>query len=97
MSFVIDIALKFAGMTDKEIADLEKSLPAAARLATALKQIEPILTLAKPHIDALAPLVNQMLPIFQKAWPDIVSVTPTADELIVFIQGKAAEAAVHRP
>jgi hypothetical protein len=86
---LVDFALELAGMPQNEIDDLEKSLPALARLAASFKSIEPELTLAKPHIDALVPLMGKIAPVFQNSWGDIVSVTPTVNELIDFVKSKA--------
>jgi hypothetical protein len=79
---LLDFALQLGGFPQKTIADLDRQLPGLARLAAAVKEIEPDLTLAKPHLDALMPIAARLWPVLQKAWPDIVAVTPTVQELI---------------
>ena len=88
MNSFIRFALGIANMPETTVDDLEKSLPGFANIADAAKQLEPILTKAQPHIEALLPLVNQAIPIVKKVWPDVVSVTPTVEELIAFINSK---------
>lgn len=98
----LDFALGFSGMDDGTIAKLDAALPGLGRLATAARDIEPLLSQAKPHLDALAPLLAQahphlaalqpiamaMWPKIQKAWPDVVAVTPTIEALIAFANRK---------
>ena len=102
MSWIIDTSLEIAGMPEKTVADLDKALPGFKDLADALKQLEPLLESANPHLTALEPilvqalphvialmpLVEKMTPIIQKAWPSLVSVLPTIDELIAFAESK---------
>jgi hypothetical protein len=86
---LLDLALALAGMPEAERVDLEAKIPALGRLSGALKSIEPELTQAKAHVDALLPLGEKIIPVFQQAWPDIVGVTPTIDDLIAFVKTKA--------
>jgi hypothetical protein len=72
----LDFGLGLAGLPGETIAELDRQLPALARLAAAAKQAEPL----------LAPL----LPVLQKAWPDVVAVTPLIIELIAFAKSKEA-------
>ena len=88
MNSFVKFALGIANMSENTVNDLEKSLPGFSNIAAAFKELEPILTKAQPHIDALTPLVNQAMPIVKKVWPDIISVTPTVEELIDFINSK---------
>lgn len=85
MNPLVKFALEIANMPEATVNDLEKSLPGFTNIAAAFKQLEPILTKAEPHIQALQPLVSQAMPIIQKVWPDLVAVTPTVEELIAFI------------
>ena len=99
---MLDFALGIAGLDDHLIAELDAALPGLGRLAKAAKSAEPLLTQAKPHLDALAPLLAQaqphlialqpiavaLWPKIQAAWPDIVSVTPTVSDLIAFANAK---------
>lgn len=88
MNYFVKFALQVAQMPASTIADMEKSLPGFSRIADAFKQLEPILTSADPHIEALLPLINQAIPIIQKVWPDVIANTPTTQELINFINLK---------
>lgn len=99
---VIDFALGIAGVPDQTIQDLDKAWPGFGRIAAAAKAGEPLLTQAKPHIDALIPLMTQAMPhidalmpmlpklyaIGTSVYPDIVAVTPTVQELIEFASQK---------
>ena len=88
MNGFVKFALGIANMSASTVDDLEKSLPGFSNIAAAFKELEPILSKAQPHIDALTPLVNQAMPIVKKVWPDIISVTPTVEELIDFVNSK---------
>lgn len=99
---LLDFALGLAGMDQATIQELDASLPGLARLAAIAKEAEPLLTSAKPHLDALAPLLAQaqphllalqpiagkLWPKVQKAWPDVVAVTPTTKDLIDFANSR---------
>lgn len=87
MNSLVRIALSFAHMPEATINDLDKALPGFANDVAAFKELEPILTKAEPHLEALLPLINQAMPIIKKAWPDLVSQTPTVKELIDFASG----------
>lgn len=85
---LLDFALQLGGFPEKTIADLDHQLPGLARLAAAVKKVEPDLTLAKPHLDALMPIAQRLWPVLQEVWPDIVAVTPTVQELIDLANSK---------
>ena len=99
----IDIGLEVVGMPEQDVQDLDRALPGFARIAAAAKQGDPLLTEAKPHVDALIPLLAQAMPhidalmpllpklyaIGKGVYPDIVAVTPTVQELIAFAQSKS--------
>ncbi len=85
---MLDFALGIAGVPDTTARLLDTQLPGFARLAAAMKAIEPVLTTAKPHLDALEPLIIQIWPVLVKAWPDIVAVTPTVEQLIDFVNSR---------
>lgn len=88
MNGFVKFALGIANMPPSTIADLELELPGIERLAAALKQLEPILAAADPHIEALVPLAMKAYPIVKDRWPDIVAVTPTIEKLIAFVNSK---------
>lgn len=79
---LIDIALGFAGMSSAEIAELEKELPVMARLAATMKEAEPLLIQAKPHLDALAPIIEPLYIDVQDVW---VVAKPHLDALMPLI------------
>ena len=99
---IIDFALGIAGASQQTIDNLDKAWPGFSRIAAAAKAEEPLLTQAKPHIDALIPLMTQAMPhidalmpmlpklyaIGMGVYPDIVAVTPTVQELIAFASSK---------
>jgi hypothetical protein len=85
---MLDFALSIAGLPEATITDLDAKMPGFARLAAAAKELEPIITQAKPAMDRLQPLFIQAYPIIVKAWPDIVSVTPTIESLLNFASTK---------
>jgi hypothetical protein len=74
---VLDFGLGLAGLPEATIKELDKQLPALERIATAAKQLEPLLT--------------QLMPILNKAYPDIVAVTPLIQQLIAFAKQKESE------
>ena len=71
---VLDFGLGLAGVPQATIDKLDASLPALERIAEAIKQAEPQITI--------------LLPILQKIWPDVVAITPLARELIAFAKQK---------
>jgi hypothetical protein len=83
-------ALKLASVPDKDVSDLEKSLPALARLCRAAKELDPIIRQAMPHLEPLKPMAQQALDIVEKAYPDFVAVLPTIEEFIAFVNSKQA-------
>jgi hypothetical protein len=85
---LLDIALKLAGMPQATIDELDRSMPGLARLAVVARNAEPLLTQAKPHLDALLPIAAKLWPQLQAAWPDIVAVTPTIEQLIEFAKSR---------
>lgn len=87
MNGVIRFALGLASVPEKDIDDLEKSLPGMARLVDLAKQLEPIIQRNLPHIKAIEPDMPLIVNIIKQAWPDIVSVTPTIDEYINLAKG----------
>lgn len=98
-----DLILTVAGMPQEQIAELDKAFPGMARVAAAARELEPFITKAQPHLEALAPLwpqaqphfdalmpiALQSYPILKAAWPDIVAVTPSIEMMIEFIASKA--------
>jgi len=88
MNGLLKFALGLAQVPDKDIADLETSLPALSRLCKAAKQLDPIVRQAMPHLDPLKPLAEQALQIFETAYPDFVAVLPTLEEFIQFVNDK---------
>jgi len=83
---LVDFALGLEGASQQVIEDVDKALPGFARLAADLKQAAPVLKLAQPHLNALAPLVAQLWPILQRAEPDVDAVAPAAKEIADLIQ-----------
>jgi hypothetical protein len=81
---VVDFAACLDGVPQQTIDDVDKSIPGFSRLAADLKQAGPILSMMRPHVDALAPLIAQLWPIFQKAEPDLVSVEPAVEDAAAF-------------
>jgi hypothetical protein len=88
MNGFIKFALSIANMPQATIADLEVQLPGISRVADAVKQLEPLLTAADPHIEALVPLALKAYPIVKARWPDIVAATPTVEKLIEFVNSR---------
>lgn len=79
---ILDILLRFAGMTSDKIAEVDADLPHVAALARTLKPLEPILQKMKPHAEALEPLIAEAWPILVKAAPDAVASLPAAEDLV---------------
>lgn len=88
MNPFLKFAMGLASVPDHDITDLEKSLPALARLCKAAKALDPILRQAMPHLEPLKPLALQALDIVEQAWPDIEAVVPTLEEFIAFANSK---------
>ena len=85
MNGFIEFILRTAGLPDATLADLEKEMPALARIAGAAKQLEPIFNKPQP----LAQHIEQATPILKAAYPDIVAAAPTIEELVEFITSKS--------
>jgi hypothetical protein len=75
----LNIGLHLAGMTDDDVAELEKAQPHAARIIRALKELQPIM-------EELLPLTERAEPIIRDILPDIKAVIPTADMLIALLR-----------
>lgn len=88
MNGVLRFALGLANVPDKDVTDLETSLPALARLCKAARELEPIIHAAMPHLEPLKPLADQALTICEGAYPDFVAVLPTLEEFIQFANSK---------
>jgi hypothetical protein len=91
MNNLVKFALGLANVPPDTVADIDKSLPGMARLIAAAKELEPILTVAQPHIDALTPLVPKAMLILKAAYPDLIAVIPTAGEVIAFVSDKGSK------
>jgi hypothetical protein len=87
MNGLIRIVLTLAQVPEKDISDLDKSLPGLARLCDLAKQLEPIIQRNLPHIKAIEPDIPAITSIIKAAWPDIVAVTPTIDEYVNLAKG----------
>jgi len=85
MNGFLRIALELARVPSNDIADLEKNLPAMARLCKLAKQLEPIITRNQAMIEAMDPDIKRALSVVKEAWPDIVAVTPTVQEFVTWI------------
>jgi hypothetical protein len=90
MNGLLKFALSLASVPDKDISDLDKSLPALARLCRAAKQLDPIVRQAMPHLEPLKPLLGKASDICEAAYPDFVAVLPTIEEFIAFVNSKQA-------
>jgi hypothetical protein len=88
MNPFIRIFLSLESVPDKDIADLDKSLPALARLCTAAKEIGPIIRSAMPQLLQLKAPAEKVLNIVEARWPDIVEVAPTIEEFIAIVNAK---------
>lgn len=93
MNPLLRFALGLANVPDKDVADLEKQLPALGRLIAAAKDIKPDLEAAGPHIEAMGPHINALMPIAERlapklkaAWPDLVGVLPVIEEFAALAQ-----------
>lgn len=53
--FVLETVLKFADVPENIVNDLEREMPAFARLCRAAKLLAPVITEAKPTITRLIP------------------------------------------
>lgn len=87
LNLMLRFAMGLANIPDKDVDDLEKQLPALARLITAFKDMKPDLEEAAPHLDAIGPHVDALLstserlaPKVKAAWPDLVAVLPVVQE-----------------
>lgn len=89
MNPLIKFMLGFANIPDQAVADLEKSWPGIRRIANAAKELEPYLSQASPHIDALEPLAIKAYAIVKPIWPDILELLPVADEWINIVSKKS--------
>lgn len=74
---ILDLGLRFEGMSESQIKQIDAALPAFERLAAAWQQAAPIIT--------------PLLPIIQKSWPDILVVTPVLQQIVTFIKQKESE------
>lgn len=88
MNPLIRFLMGLEGVPDKDISDLEKSLPAFARVCKAAKEIGPIVRKAMPLLEQLKLPAEQVLDIVEARWPDIVEVAPTLEEFITFVNSK---------
>jgi hypothetical protein len=85
MNGFIEFILRTAGLPEATLADLEKEMPALARIVAAAKQLEPIFN--KPQ--TLAKHIEQATPILKAAYPDVIAAAPTVEELVEFISSKS--------
>lgn len=61
MKPVIKFALGVAGMPEATIADIEKALPAMARLVALAQKLEPELLNIKPDIAVVLPVLGEII------------------------------------
>jgi hypothetical protein len=88
MNWLFERVIEAAGVPDKDVADLERNLPALARLCAASRELEPLVHEAMPHLEALKPIAEKAFDILEKAYPDLVAVLPTFEEFIQFANNK---------
>ena len=93
MNPLLRFALGLANVPDKDVADLEKQIPALGRLITGAKDMKadlesagPHLQAMEPHIDALMPIADRLVPKVKALWPDLVAVWPLMQEFEALAQ-----------
>lgn len=57
----IKFALSLAGVPAKTIDDIDKALPAAARLVDAYQKLEPELAKVVPDLNTVAPVLGEVI------------------------------------
>ena len=61
MKPIVKFALGVAGLPEAAINDIDKALPAMARLVAAYEKLEPELVQLKPDIDAVLPVLSEII------------------------------------
>jgi hypothetical protein len=93
LNLMLRFALGMANVPDKDVDDLEKQLPALARLIAAFKDMNPDLEALAPHIEAMGPEIEALMPIAERlapkiktAWPDLITLVPVVQEYVDLAQ-----------
>ena len=68
-SCLIDMAAHAAGLTDAQLAVIEKELPACRKLIDVVIKSQPLIQKFVPIINQAEPLVNEAMPLIQQAAP----------------------------
>lgn len=79
---ILTAVLGFAGVPDKVVQDIEKDMPAFARLCRTAKLLVPVGTAALPVVKALIPKVQAIAdaPV-KEALPMVGDLSPMIDQL----------------
>lgn len=87
MNLMLRFALGLANIPDKDVEDLDRQLPALARLIAAFKDMKGDLEAAAPHLQAIGPHLDALLTIGERlapkvktTWPDLIAVLSVAQE-----------------
>jgi hypothetical protein len=96
--WLIQAGLQAAGLSEKQLQDLETAFPGFTDFVDALVQARPLLEQLVPFLNQAGPLFQQAVPLVQTATPIIARLTndwdkigPVVQELVsVFVEHDAS-------
>lgn len=73
MNWLIEMAGHMAGLTDKQLADIERAMPATRKLIDVINEAQPLIAKAEPLINEamvewkmVGPAVDDILGLIQR-------------------------------
>lgn len=79
---LIHFALGLANVPDKDVDDLERTLPEMAALCKLAKQLKPL-------VDEMVPLVEKLLPLYKEAAPTITQLMPLVTQAMTIYESQS--------